>query len=149
MFSIALLSISDLANCQTLETNNNGTNVDTIPNQNYSDSAIDSIIFTKVQNAAEFPGGPSVWVKYLQRNLDPNVGKRNGAPAGSYKVIVKFIVSKDGNIINTVANTNHGYGMEKEVIRIIEKGPKWTPAKQNGRSVNSYRRQPVTFIVSN
>jgi len=36
---------------------------------------------------------------------------------------------EDGNINNIVANTNFGYGMEKEVIRIIKKGPKWTPAR--------------------
>ena len=37
--------------------------------------------------------------------------------------------------------------MEEEVMRIIKKGPKWIPAMQNGRPVNAYRRQPVTFMV--
>jgi protein TonB len=38
--------------------------------------------------------------------------------------------------------------MEEEVVRIIKKGPKWKPAVQNGKLVNAYRRQPVTFVVS-
>ncbi len=45
------------------------------------------------------------------------------------------------------AETSFGYGMEEEVIRIIKKGPKWTPASVNGKHVNAYRRQPVTFAV--
>ena len=43
--------------------------------------------------------------------------------------------------------TNHGYGMEEEAMRVIKKGPKWTPAVQNGRSVKAYRKQPITFQV--
>jgi len=38
--------------------------------------------------------------------------------------------------------------MEKEVMRIIKKGPKWQPAMQDGKPLNAYRRQPVTFMVS-
>ncbi|MEQ1678624.1 MAG: energy transducer TonB, partial [Chitinophagaceae bacterium] len=43
--------------------------------------------------------------------------------------------------------TNHGYGMEEEAMRVIKKGPKWTPAVQNGRQVKAYRKQPITFQV--
>lgn len=62
--------------------------------------------------------------------------------------MVKFIVSKDGSISDVQAETNFGYGMEKEAIKVIQKGPKWTPALQNGRHVNAFRRQPITFVVS-
>ena len=90
IFSFALLLISDLANCQNTKTNNNTKNVDSFPNQNHSDSAISSRNFLRVQYAAEFPGGSSAFAKYLQKNLDPSIPKRNGAPAGRYSVIVKF-----------------------------------------------------------
>jgi periplasmic protein TonB len=62
--------------------------------------------------------------------------------------VVRFIVDKKGNISNVSAETNLGYGMEKEVIRVIKKGPKWIPAIQNGKVVKAYRRQPITFLVS-
>ncbi len=45
------------------------------------------------------------------------------------------------------AETKHGSGMEEAAIKAIKGGPKWKPALQNGRNVNAYRRQPVTFIV--
>jgi len=31
-----------------------------------------------------------------------------------------------------------GYGMEQEVLRIIQRSGNWTPAYQNKRPVNSY-----------
>jgi len=104
-------------------------------------------IFTKVENEAAFPGGETAWRRYLEKNLNPSTPVDNGAPEGTYQVIVRFIVSKDGSISDVQAETKHGYGMEDEAVKIIKRGPKWTPALQNGRNVNAYRRQPITFLV--
>ncbi len=70
------------------------------------------------------------------------------APFGTYTTIVRFIVAKDGSISDIQPETNVGYGMEEEVMRVIRRGPKWTTASQDGRKVNAYRRQPITFLVS-
>ena len=107
----------------------------------------DNTVFVKVENEAEFPGGYQAWVRYLKQNLNPNAPTDNGAPNGTYQVIIKFIVSKDGSISDVHGETKFGYGMEEEAIKIIKRGPKWTPALQNGQNVNAYRRQPITFIV--
>lgn len=109
---------------------------------------IDEKIFQKVDSEAEFPGGRDAWIAYLQNNLKADVPIKKKAPAGTYQVVVRFIVAKDGKIRDIKAETSHGHGMEKEVIRIISKGPKWIPAMQNGYPVNAYRRQPVTFEVT-
>ena len=105
-------------------------------------------VFNKVEVEASFPGGDAAWGRYLKNNLDANVPVENEAPEGTYTVIVRFIVSKDGSISDVVAETKLGYGMESEAIKIIKKGPSWKPALQNGRNVNAYRRQPITFVVS-
>lgn len=105
-------------------------------------------IFEKVEIEASFKGGESAWRKYLERNLNPNVPIDNGAPEGIYTVYVQFVVSKDGSISDVRPLTNHGYGMEAEAVRVIKKGPSWTPAVQNGRQVNAYRKQPITFQVT-
>lgn len=104
-------------------------------------------IFEKVEIEAQFKGGEGAWRKYLERNLNPSAPVDNGAPEGTYTVYVQFVVSKDGSISDVKALTNHGYGMEAEAVRVIKKGPAWTPAIQNGRSVNAYRKQPITFQV--
>ena len=105
-------------------------------------------IFTKVENEAAYPGGEAAWRRFLEKNLNASTPVDNGAPQGTYQVIVKFIVSKDGSISDVQAESKHGYGMEEEAVKVIRKGPKWTPALQNGRNVNAYRRQPITFVVS-
>lgn len=104
-------------------------------------------IFEKVEIEASFPGGDAAWRKYLEKNLDASIPVKNNAPEGTYTVIVQFIVDKEGNISEVKALTKHGYGMEAEVIRVIRKGPKWSPAIQDGRMVKAYRKQPVTFMV--
>jgi protein TonB len=105
-------------------------------------------VFTKVENEAEFPGGQGAWANYLRKNLNANAPVDNGAPEGTYTVIIRFIVSKDGSISDVTPETKFGYGMEDEAAKIIKKGPRWKPALQNGRNVNAYRRQPITFVVT-
>lgn len=105
-------------------------------------------VFNKVEVEAEFPGGNGAWRNYLTKNLNASTPVDNGAPEGTYTVIIKFIVSKDGSISDVQPETKFGYGMEDEAAKIIKKGPRWTAAIQNGRNVNAYRRQPITFVVA-
>lgn len=117
--------------------------VDTIPIEGQEPETV----FEKVEIEASFPGGIEKWRRYLERNCDPDVAIQNGAPAGTYTVIVQFIVDTEGNISSLQSLTSHGYGMEAEAERIITKGPRWNPAVQNGLRVKSYKRQPITFRV--
>lgn len=105
-------------------------------------------VFTKVEVEAGFKGGEKEWKRFLERNLEANVPVDNGAPEGTYTVIVQFIVDKEGKISDVKALTNHGHGMEEEAVRVIKKGPDWIPAIQNGRNVKAYRKQPITFVVA-
>ena len=104
-------------------------------------------IFNKVEVEAAFPGGDAAWRNYLQKNLNPDVPVENGASEGTYTVIVKFVVSKDGSLSDVSCESDPGHGMCAEAIRVIKKTRNWTPAIQNGRNVNAYRRQPITFQV--
>jgi len=104
-------------------------------------------VFEKVEIEAEYPGKLNGWRKYLEKNLNANVPVDNGAPIGIYTVIVQFIVDKQGNISNVKALTSMGYGMEAEVLRVINKSGSWEPAMQKGKPVKAYRKQPVTFVV--
>jgi len=105
-------------------------------------------VFEKVETDPSFPGGDAAWKQYLQKNANALVPVDNGAPAGTYKTIIQFIVHTDGSISDIKPLTSHGFGMENEAKRLIEKGPRWVPAKQNGHLVNAYVQQPVTFVVT-
>ena len=109
----------------------------------------DDKIFTKVENEPKFPGGDTAWRHYLEKNLNAATPIDYGAPEGVYRVVVRFIVSKDGSISDVQAETNHGYGMDSAAVALIKNGPKWKPATQNGNIVTAYRKQPITFVVSN
>ncbi len=107
-----------------------------------------TILFTKVEIAPEFPGGEKAWRSYLQENLTASTPIDNGAPEGAYTTEIEFIVDLQGNVSNIKAISKHGFGMEEEVIRIIKNGPKWIPASQNGHQVKAVKNQNVTFVVT-
>lgn len=104
--------------------------------------------FKTVQIEAKFPGGQGAWTKYLERNLNSNVPVDNGAPPANYTVVVSFLVDKSGNISEVQALNDPGYGTAQEAVRVIKKGPAWTPAVQNGRNVIYRQKQSITFQVS-
>lgn len=104
-------------------------------------------VFEKVDEEASFPGGEQEWRKFLERNLNPSVPVDNGAPCGRYTVYVQFIVNKEGRVSNIKPLTREGFGMEQEVVRIMSESGLWTPAMMNGKPVNAYRKQPVTFVT--
>jgi periplasmic protein TonB len=108
---------------------------------------VEDEVFQKVEIESEFEGGPAAWKKFLEKNLGGDVPKDKGAPAGRYTVIVKFIVAKDGTVRDMVAESNNGYGMEEEVVRVLKKANKWKPGIQNGNQVTSVKRQPVVFLI--
>ncbi|MCD2424992.1 energy transducer TonB [Niabella pedocola] len=105
-------------------------------------------LYTREDKDASFPGGPKAWASYLTRTLDGSRPVRAGAPEGQYKVVVQFIVNKDGTLLDIKALSTNGYGMEDEALRVIRNSGKWNPAMQYGRLVKAYRRQPITFSIS-
>lgn len=88
------------------------------------------------------------WIRFLERNLNPDVPVSNGAPVGKYTVLIQFVIDQEGKVSEIKPLTNMGYGMEQEAIRVLKKADKWNPAIQNGRQVKTYRRQPITFLIN-
>ena len=71
-----------------------------------------SVIFSRVEVKAGFPGGKPAWQIFLEKNLKGDVPVNNGAPVGIYRVLVQFVVSKEGFVSDVKSITNLGYGME-------------------------------------
>jgi hypothetical protein len=105
-------------------------------------------IHIMVDSAATFPGGKPGWINHVQNHLNPSVGVDNGAHLGTYNVVIKFTVMKDGTLKDFKPETKFGYGFEQEVIRVLKLSPKWVPAKKNGVNVNSVAKQTQTFVIS-
>lgn len=103
---------------------------------NITDSAANKT-YMVVQIESEFPGGQAGWAKYLQANLNADLGSKaikitKGQTSAKVSVMVSFIVDKEGNISQiTVDNAKDVPSkLAKEAIRVIKEGPKWIPAQQ-------------------
>jgi N-acetylmuramoyl-L-alanine amidase len=107
----------------------------------------DNKIFIKMEVSPKFTGGDEAWRKYLQENLNANTPVDEGWKAGKYTVIVKFIVHTDGTVTDVTTENYKGSKTANECIRVIKNAPKWIPAIQNGRNVNAYKKQPITFLI--
>ena len=55
---------------------------------------------------------------------------------------------EDGSLSDFTSEKNINDKIAKHCIEVIKKNPKWKPAMQNGHIVAAYKRQPITFVVS-
>lgn len=103
----------------------------------------DFTIHDIVENMPVFPGGQSALLAYLGENIEyPTNAKENGAQG---RVIVEFVVGKDGSISEAkIARSVDPY-LDKEALRVINKMPKWEPGTNKGKPVNVKFTVPVIF----
>lgn len=100
-------------------------------------------VFDVVEQPPSFPGGMAALQAYLRDNIKyPVVAAENGIEG---RVIVQFVVGKDGSISNVVVARSADASLDKEAVRVVKAMPKWTPGKQNGTTVNVKYTCPVTF----
>lgn len=110
--------------------------------------------FKKVDVEAKFPGGQQGWIKYLQKNLNADLGAEYLNPKKHkpvrQTVIVSFLVDKEGKITEVkVLNENEVHPkLAEEAIRVIKQGPDWIPAEQDGRKVIYRQKQSITWEAS-
>ncbi|MCH5719982.1 energy transducer TonB [Niabella hibiscisoli] len=102
-------------------------------------------VFTNVEVDAKYPGN---WRSFLEKKLNGQVAVDNGASPGNHTTVIQFIVDTKGNVSDVKALTNVGYGLEEEAIRVIKQSGKWKPAIMHGKPVKAYRKQPITFQVT-
>lgn len=83
----------------------------------------------------EYPGGREALMKYLDEEVNHSlINKVNGIQG---RVIVQFVVGKDGSIINPRVTRRVDSFFEKEALRVIKKMPKWIPGElEDGTKVN-------------
>ncbi|HTL08915.1 MAG TPA: N-acetylmuramoyl-L-alanine amidase [Chitinophagaceae bacterium] len=105
----------------------------------------DSTARRKVEEEADYPGGNAGWVKYLIKSVHypPAALKQN--LQGS--VVVEFIIDRQGKVSDVHAISGPE-DLKAESIRVVKESGVWIPAKDHGRAVTSYKRQPITYKIS-
>ena len=100
-------------------------------------------VFDVVEQMPSFPGGPSALFEYLSKNIKyPAVAEENGVQG---RVIVTFVVERDGSITDVKVVKSVDPSLDKEAIRVTKSMPHWIPGKQNGSAVRVKYTLPVTF----
>ncbi len=89
--------------------------------------------FNTSQGDAVYPGGNDSMMTYIWTNLNyPEEAHKNGIDG---TVQISFDVNFDGKLKNFQKLSNIGYGLEDELIRVVETMPIWIPATINNIKV--------------
>lgn len=98
-------------------------------------------VFAAVEQEPEFRnGGAAGFNAYLAKAVKfPAVDRENGT---SGKVIVTFVVERDGSLTDIKALRGPDQSMMDAAVAAIKSSPAWRPGKQNGQAVR------VQFTIS-
>ena len=100
-------------------------------------------VFTAVEQMPQFPGGESELLKYLGSHINyPPMAAENNIQG---RVVVKFVVKKDGNVGEVIVLRGKDPDLDKEAVRVVKSLPKFIPGKMNGQPVAVWYTVPVNF----
>lgn len=99
----------------------------------------ENTVYHVVDKMPEFPGGMSALPDFIQKNLQHDKADTK------VRIIIQFIIDKEGNIVKPIILRNINSELDKEVLRIVSLMPKWKPGKQNGKAEKVRYTMPITF----
>ena len=103
----------------------------------------EDMIYRDVEEMPSFPEGQGGVFGYISKNIHyPVVAEENGIQG---RVLVSFIIEKDGSLTDFVIEKSVDPSLDKEAIRLVRSMPKWNPGKKDGQSVNVKYTLPITF----
>jgi hypothetical protein len=106
------------------------------------DTIEDSNVVTafEIEQRPEYPGGINAFYKFVGNNfIIPEVEGEGG------KIMVSFIVNKEGDLEDIKVIKDIGFGTGAEAIRVLKLSPKWKPAIQKGMPVRCAFTLPITI----
>lgn len=97
----------------------------------------------RVDEMPEYPGGEKALLDFIRNNI--KYPKEALAEKIEGKVIVRFIVTKEGKSESISVLKGINPAIDAEAIRVIGLIKNWKPGKLNGKVVNVWYMIPVTF----
>ena len=100
-------------------------------------------VLEKAEVMPQFPGGDQAMMKFVSENVQyPEEAKEKGI---SGRVMVGFIVEKDGSISDVKVVKGIGGGCDEEAVRVVKAMSKWKPGKEKGKPVRVSYMMPIFF----
>ena len=100
-------------------------------------------VFDVVEVMPQFPGGAPALMQYLSQNIRYPKEAMESETQG--RVIVTFVVCKDGSICDAKVVKSVSPALDAEGLRVISSMPNWTPGTQSGKPVNVKYTVPISF----
>lgn len=91
----------------------------------------------------DFPGGQKKLFKWLSANI--KYPKEAQANKEQGRVIVRFVIDKDGKVMDAKVVRSISPSLNKEALRLIEAMPRWKPGEKDGQPVAVRFTLPITF----
>lgn len=97
-----------------------------------------------VSSLPQFNGGGQALRYYVKNNMKYPQEARAAGISGA--VTVEFLILANGRVGNPVTvGEVIGYGLEEEAMRLVEKMPRWVPAKLDGKAVSVKHQIVIRF----
>lgn len=100
-------------------------------------------IFEDYELMPSFPGGTAKLLEYINENIRYPKEAKDSCIQG--KVIVTFMIEKDGSITEAKVAKGIDSLLDAEAVRIVESMPKWSPGKFYGKAVRTKYAVPIKF----
>ena len=100
-------------------------------------------VLEKAEVMPEYPGGDQAMMDFVAKNVQYPQEARDKEISG--RVLVSFIVEKDGSITEVKVVKGIGGGCDEEAVRVVKAMPKWKPGKDKGKPVRVSYMMPFTF----
>jgi protein TonB len=100
-------------------------------------------VLEKAEVMPEYPGGDQAMMDFVAKNVQYPQEARDKEISG--RVLVSFIVEKDGSIADVKVVKGIGGGCDEEAVRVVKAMPKWKPGKDKGKPVRVSYMMPFTF----
>lgn len=103
-------------------------------------------VYKEVDKMPEYPGGMEAMISFLVKNIKyPEQAKKDSVTG---KVIVNFIVERDGRVTNAKVVKGIGSGCDEEAIRVVSLMPAWKPGELHGKTVRVIVNLPIKFALN-
>ncbi|MES2426301.1 MAG: TonB family protein [Bacteroidota bacterium] len=103
-------------------------------------------VYTQVEKQPSFPGGLEAFGKFLSNTIRFPASDREAGTSG--RVIVTFVVEKDGGLSGFKVVRTPSVSMGDESIRVLSLSPKWTPGEKDGKPVRVSYTVPIAFTLN-
>jgi len=93
----------------------------------------------------EFPGGIAKFYNYVGNHFE----KPELEGVNKIKVLISFVIEKDGSMTDILVKKDPGYGLGKEAIRVLKSlRTKWKPGMIGSKAVRTAYDLPITIQLN-